>query len=185
MPILGVIASGISGHLTPPWPANSYESIQTVTVGSGGSSSISFTSIPSTYTHLQVRMTTLPTSGVTNVNMTMNSDSGSNYTWHETGATGTSTFSQGAISQTFIKTGYSHSTTLYYTGVAIVDILDYKNTSKYKTARTMAGSLDASAGYIIMRSGLWLNTNAITGLTFVQQSGNFAQYTKLALYGIK
>ena len=51
MPILGVIASQITGHLS----TNSFESIQTVTVGSGGQSSISFSSIPSTYKHLQLR----------------------------------------------------------------------------------------------------------------------------------
>ena len=55
MPILGVIASGISGHLTPPWPDNSYYQIGTTTVGAGGSSSITFSSIPATYTHLQIR----------------------------------------------------------------------------------------------------------------------------------
>ena len=39
----------------------SYESIATVTVGAGGSSSISFTSIPSTYKHLQIRAITRDT----------------------------------------------------------------------------------------------------------------------------
>jgi hypothetical protein len=40
---------------TPPIPPTSFESIQTVTVGAGGASSISFTSIPATYASLQIR----------------------------------------------------------------------------------------------------------------------------------
>jgi hypothetical protein len=46
--ILGIIASS---KLTAA--AGDFESIATVTVGSGGSAVISFTSIPSTYAHLQ------------------------------------------------------------------------------------------------------------------------------------
>jgi hypothetical protein len=50
MPILGIIASSRLGNLV----TTSYESIATVTVGGGGSASASFTSIPATYTHLQL-----------------------------------------------------------------------------------------------------------------------------------
>ena len=49
----GVVASGISGHLFTP--TGRYESIQTATVDSAGTASITFSSIPSTYTHLQIR----------------------------------------------------------------------------------------------------------------------------------
>jgi hypothetical protein len=49
MPILGIIASS---KLTV---SNSYESIATTTVGSGGSATVTFSSIPATYKHLQVR----------------------------------------------------------------------------------------------------------------------------------
>ena len=52
--MIGNIAAGIYGVGVTP-STNSYESIATVTVGSGGQSSIAFTSIPSTYKHLQLR----------------------------------------------------------------------------------------------------------------------------------
>jgi len=52
-PILGIWASQISGHLFAP--SGAYDSIATTTVGAGGTSSITFNSIPSTYTHLQIR----------------------------------------------------------------------------------------------------------------------------------
>ena len=51
MPILGIIASSISGNLD----ANDFESIATVSVGSGGAANVEFTSIPATFTHLQIR----------------------------------------------------------------------------------------------------------------------------------
>ena len=52
MPILGIMASQISGHLSNP----SYESIATYTVGAGGSSTMVFSSIPQTYKHLEFTM---------------------------------------------------------------------------------------------------------------------------------
>ena len=61
---------------------NSYESIATVTVGAGGSSSISFSSIPSTYKHLQIRSINLSSSTDNNILMRFNSDSGANYSRH-------------------------------------------------------------------------------------------------------
>jgi hypothetical protein len=51
----GILASGISGHLAPPLAAGSYESIATVTVGSGGTPTISFATIPTNFKHLQLR----------------------------------------------------------------------------------------------------------------------------------
>ena len=82
-PILGIYASQITGHLFTP--SNSYTSIATATVDSGGASSITFSSIPSTYTHLQIREISrgaaVQTS--TNIQMQFNSDTGTNYsdTW--------------------------------------------------------------------------------------------------------
>jgi hypothetical protein len=70
----------------------------------------------------------------------------------------------------------------------VFDILDYTNTNKYKTIRTLSGTNNNSAGtnsYVRFSSGLWMNTNAITSVTIYAASGNFAQHSQLALYGIK
>jgi hypothetical protein len=85
--LIGIIAS--SGGAAA---AGDYESIATVTVGSGGSSSISFTSIPSTYQHLQVRAIQRCSSGVNNLQMQLNSDTGNNYSTHRLGGTGAGSF---------------------------------------------------------------------------------------------
>lgn len=82
---LGILASQISGHLASP---TSYESIATVTVGAGGSSSISFSSIPSTYKHLQLRgiVRTTDTSAAASdgnyIGIRFNGDTGANYVAH-------------------------------------------------------------------------------------------------------
>ena len=74
-----------------PAAAGDYESISTVTVGAGGTSSISFSSIPSTYKHLQIRFIgTCTVSGEYSqaVYMRVNSDTGSNYSRHSLGGNG-------------------------------------------------------------------------------------------------
>ena len=177
MPILGIIASS-------KLISNSYESISTVTV-STAVSSISFSSIPATYKHLQIRMTTLQDQSVRNVELQINSDTATNYAWHELYGDGSAASSGAGTSQTFIKTGFTNSPSASYTGAAVVNILDYANTNKYKTVRTLTGSDSNGGGFVLLRSGLWQNTNAITSLTFSAQLSNFNQYTQFALYGIK
>ena len=80
--LAGAIASGISGHLFNP--TGSFESIATTTVGSGGTSSIDFTSIPSTYQHLQLRIISRVSNADTgdNIFLQFNGDTSSNYSWH-------------------------------------------------------------------------------------------------------
>jgi hypothetical protein len=74
-------------------------------------------------------------------------------------------------------------------GTTVIDILDYTNTNKYKVVRTLHGddqSTGTSASNVYFTSSAWLNTNAISSLTFnLQASTNFVQYSQLALYGIK
>ena len=77
----GIFASQITGHLAN----NNFISLQTVNVGSGGVGSITFTSIPTTYTHLQIRgivQTNRATYGIDEGYLTFNGDSGSNYAYH-------------------------------------------------------------------------------------------------------
>ena len=62
----------------------------------------------------------------------------------------------------------------------------YKRQSKYKTQRTLGGYDNNGAGVVGLSSGVWMNTNAVTSITFVPGGGtNFVQYSSFALYGIK
>ena len=67
----------------------------------------------------------------------------------------------------------------------IIDLLDYSNTNKYKTLRVLAGYDTNGAGVVLLGSGLWMNTNAISSIAITPYSGTFTQYTQFALYGIK
>ena len=177
-------SSAASNSVTPASPT-SYESIATTTVGAGGSSSVTFSSIPSTYTHLQLRIFASPTASGPNFNIRFNSDSGTNYAQHQIYGTGATV---GANSNTAQNKGYlvSSATSSTYYSAAITDILDYTNTNKYKTVRSLGGwDTNSTSDEINFRSVLWLNTSAISTITLLPDSGNFAQYSSFALYGIK
>ena len=185
-PILGIMASQISGHL---WaPSGAYDSIATTTVGAGGASSITFSSIPSTYTHLQVRGIVRPGTNNADMRLTLNSDSGSNYARHRLIGNGASIDATGTASTAFIgifdANGLQTGTASTF-GVAVIDILDYANTSKYKTVRVLSGNDNNGSGQVGISSGLWQSTSATSTVTLVMSSGNFAEYTQFALYGIK
>jgi hypothetical protein len=181
MPILGIIAS--QGRVA----STAYESIATVTVGSGGQAALEFTSIPSTFEHLQIRLFVRPTSTSNGpVFMQLNSDTGSNYTRHSLRTDGTTVFASGSASQTsmYFNGFNTYVSSTDHPTVSIIDILDYKNTNKYKTVRTLAGLENNGSGEVGLYSGAWLNTNAITSIKLFDNV-NYGQYTKAALYGIK
>jgi hypothetical protein len=184
--MFGIMASQITGHLV----TSSYESIQTVTVGAGGQSSISFTSIPSTYKHLQIRFMGRSTNADTQDNLfiNFNSDSGSNYTYHAVYGDGSSASAISATSQTKAITGRlaAANATSGIFGVGVIDILDYANISKYKTLRNLVGVDTNGAGNVWLFSNLWMSTSAISNIAITTASAtNFAQYSSFALYGCK
>ena len=171
-----------------------FDSIATVTVGSGGAANVEFTSIPATYSHLQIRgimRCTTAASGTSDLFLNMNSDTGSNYSYHLLQGDGSTTAAGGAATQTKIVMQNcitrANSTANVF-GATVIDILDYANTNKYKTMRSINGSNqnDTSTDYrILFFSGLWQSTSAITSLKLAPQSDNFAQYSHFAVYGIK
>lgn len=191
MPILGIIASQDYVR-TPP---SSYESIATVSVGSGGSSTITFSSIPSTYKHLQIRWIGRITAATTDENLQIQVgnttiDTSSNYSQHilyGTGAGGGGAFGNASITGSNLGRLTGASTTAGIFAVGVIDILDYANTSKYKTFRGLSGHDQNGSGIDWFASGAWYNTGAINTIQFNQLygSGVFAQYSQFALYGIK
>jgi hypothetical protein len=186
--ILGIVASG-----NYPRSTNSYESIATVTVGSGGQAAAEFTSIPSTYKHLQIRITGRSTStgNRTATFLQFNSDTGSNYRWHGLAGSGASISGEEAGSAVAaIRIGSSNlpmsdaGSSIF--GVSVADILDYTNTNKNKVTRALAGQdQNNTLGRISFVSGLWMNTNAVTSIKVYPEGANWAEYSSIALYGIK
>jgi hypothetical protein len=190
------MASAMSANL---WqPAGAYDSLATVTVGATTVSSITFAGIPSGYKHLQLRAIARDNRASTWIDtmyMYFNTDStGSNYYYHVLGGNGSSAFSSASAGQTGYGapiglTGASNVTTSF--GPNIIDILDYTNTSKNKTVRSLVGVEDNSNGTVRLTSGLWLSTAAISSITLVNDGAGvpansfFQQHSTFALYGVK
>lgn len=167
-----------------------YDALATVTVPSGGVTTITFAGIPQTgYTHLQLRILQKATGSGSNWTnkLQFNGDTTSaNYREHILYGTGSSVASastqQWYINQGAVP-GAGDGANVF--GVAIIDILDYTNTSKNKTTRSLAGFDANGSGDILLGSQLWMNTNAITSITMEAYTVNLAQYSQFALYGVK
>ena len=167
----------------------SFESIATTTVGAGGTSTITFSSIPSTFKHLQVRLLARGTNASNSVDVFIkyNGSTSTYYRGHQLYGEGTTAY---ASADSATGSGYAayiqgSSNTASAFGAAVIDILDYTNTNKNKVSRSLTGYDSNTNGIILLRSSLWQTTSAITQIEFVCSAGNFAEYSKFALYGIK
>ena len=191
-PILGIIASQDYPRVT-----SSYESIATAT-GTGSNTYVEFTSIPSTYTHLQIRITGQPNNtaggGATLMPMRLNGDTAANYSIHYLVGNGTAASAAGGASTNEILIGYipqgggSSGSFQYIFNATVVDILDYQNTSKYKTVRSLSGFDKNGTGFLGLFSGNWRNTNAITSIRIYPNDGftlSWGVNSQISLYGIK
>ena len=186
-PILESIGS-VKGFGWGALAGGSFESIATTTL-STSAASITFSSIPATYTHLQIRVMARGSQADISdqVGIQFNGDTSSNYTIKQFGGTGSVVFAGGNTSQTRLVPAYitGSTTAASIFGVGVIDILDYTNTNKYTTVRGLSGWDSNGAGYTILRSGLWLNTSAVSSIVFTPDSGSYVQYSSFALYGIK
>jgi hypothetical protein len=181
--ILGILASAGGGAST------AYESIATAT-GTGSSGTISFTSIPSTYTHLQIRgimRTDEPGATETNCYIQVNGVTSSSYAYHWLRGNGTAAAAAGAATQTITFPGNATgaAATASVMGVLIADVLDYASTTKNKTLRYFTGFDRNGAGEVYISSGLYNATTAITSIQIKTASNNWTTATTFALYGIK
>lgn len=172
--------SAASNSVTPN--VGDFESIATVTVGAGGTSNIEFTGITSSFKHLQLRMIGLMTTagGFT---AQFNSDTATNYSWHQLYGNGSNALSNGGANQTSMYIAYSPGTATQPNG-AITDILDYANTNKFKTIRSNSGCDTNGGGGVQFWTGNWRSTSAITSIKIIAEF-NFNQYSQIALYGIR
>jgi hypothetical protein len=162
---------------------NAFESIATAT---GPGTSITLSSIPATYTHLQVRINWARNSGNSTINMQINGDTtAGNYTNTYMFATNTSLSATSDNSDDRIRnigTAYGGPTAR---GSAVMEILNYRNTGMWKAVRTVSGGLSTSNSNATYATGLYMSTSAITSLTFTIGGDTFNSDTQIALYGIK
>lgn len=182
-PILDLIGSAKGYGWGALSVASSFESIATATPS--GVSSVTFSSIPSTYKSLSLRINALGTDGDT-IQVEFNSDTGANYAYHRFAGTGSA-----AAAGYYTPLNWIPISDASYQGInptyptpLIFDIIDYASTTKNKTTRTLTGIDKNGSGVISLQSGLWLSTSAITSIK-VYGFSNFNSGTTIALYGIK
>jgi hypothetical protein len=167
---------------------SSFESIATVT-GTGSSGTITFSSIPSTYTHLQIRAISRDTFASTFIDFGTLTFNGSTtgYAAHWLYGDGSTTNAFGSASRS--NTGWwlslGNNNTSGIVSATIYDIHDYASTTKNKTIRIFSGVDTNGAGRVAMTSGLWANTSAVTSISFTSPNANFTTNTVFSLYGIK
>ena len=186
-PILQTLAnSSAYGYRAFAAAPGDFDSIATVTVGSGGAATITFSSIPQTYTHLQIRCfarSTGPTNGENTFIYFNNISAGTNYAWHAIRGDGASAVASAQNNARIVaNVGSSNATNVY--SAMIIDVLDYTNTNKNKTVRTLYGFDSSGAGFVGHNSTLVPQTAATTQID-IDLNYNFAQYSSFALYGIK
>jgi hypothetical protein len=185
MPIFGVVDSGKSNWLD----ASSYFPIATITVPSTPAANITFSSIPQTYKHLQIR-------GIGRCNRALaqagcrirfNGDTGSNYAFHQLYGNGATAGSEGYASQSEMNLGElcAGSAPANTFGSVMLDVLEYTNTNKFKTMYEVGANERNNAGQVGVNSGVWLSTNAVTSITLFEPASSWVQYSSFTLYGIK
>ena len=157
-----------------------YEPIATTTLGSAAAT-ITFSSIPATYTDLRLTMVTIPTAGL-RPQITFNNDSGSNYSRVLIRGNGSTAASQIASSQTFI---YTIGQTMAAINFIDFNVFSYAGNT-YKTSLSMTSD-DENGGDNVVAAGvqLWRSTSAITTIKLTASTSTFAAGTTATLYGIK
>jgi hypothetical protein len=188
MPIpLGIFATAGAGSAAAG-PA--YELISSTVTGSL-QTSVTLSSIPSTYKHLQFRFVTRSTagSGLRTLGIRVNGDSGANYSTHYLRNNGSSTQTGNDTGSSYMVSSYASSQVSDSYSIFVMDFLDYANTATFKTMRMITGmgqtsGSGTSAGLYLSN---WHNTSAMSSVTFLAVNGGdaFVTGSRFSVYGIK
>ena len=161
--------------------ANTMTLIQSVTVPSGGSASIDFTSIPSTYTDLCLKLSLRP-SATSNSDMYISFNSSTaNFSGIYLQGNGTSTPS-GSLAR-YIGTAMGQITNNFTNGE--IYIPNYTSSNNKSFSADFVVENNATLAYSNLIAGLWSNSAAITGISVGPASLSLAQFSTAYLYGIK
>ena len=175
--------------------AGAYDLLETQVLTSTAAS-VTFTGLDSysDYKHLQIRAVGRSNNSGTNFRLTglrFNGDSGSNYSYHDLYGNGSSVVSSsvtGSSNIPVLAINGSSSTGNAFGG-ALIDLLDFSSSSKNTTVKSLTGFYDAAQPIyrVMLRSGVWLNTSAVTSITMGDLLGGYdwAVGCRFSLYGIK
>lgn len=165
--------------------ANTFTLISSVTVGSGGASSVDFTSIPNTYTDLCIKISTRSTStgGPDWIDITINGDSAVTY-YSNRWLLGSGSGVSGSGNNREVSLYESNSYTANTFMSADIYFANYASSNQKVYSSDSATENNASAAYSSLIGGKWSTTSAITSISLVPRSA-FIQYSTAYLYGIK
>lgn len=165
---------------------NTFTKISSVTVGSGGASSIDFTSIPQTYTDLKIIASLrLSSGGDGNLFFKFNNSTAS-VSWKGLYGDGSAAGSNSSTSTGLlggIITGATNTASVF--GSAEIYIPNYTSSSNKSASANSVSENNATSAYIFNANSLWSNTSAITRVTLYEGANvSFAQNSTATLYGI-
>lgn len=163
--------------------ANTFYKIASTTVGSGGASSIDFTSIPQTYTDLVIKMSVRHSSAVNWSYVNFNSSS-STYTKQNIIGTGSAVGAERNTNNEIFVTENSSFTSNVFANSEIY-IPNYTSSIIKSFSVDSVTENNASTSYQTITAVSWNSTAAITSVTIYPISGNYAEYSTAVLYGIK
>jgi hypothetical protein len=159
-----------------------YDLISSTTISSGVAS-VTFSSIAASWTDLKLIAVATVASGTADTILQINGDTGTNYSQTAVYGSGSSAGSYNLTSRNwFYGNQAANSTTIPV--FDNYDIFSYAG-STYKTVLTTISQDKNGSGFALKSVGLWLNTAAITSLTYTTASGNLGLGTVVSLYGIK
>ena len=183
----------LSGSLSTPSAKGAFTDpgdFYSIASTTGQAGDITFSSIPSTYKHLELRMSLRDTgssTGIAEWYVRFNGDTtGANYWKVRIIGNGASITGEDAAvtSEGIWGTHYARNGTSL-TGCAILQINDYQNTNKWKTIHAYGGGGKSATGVAAGISwGHWKSTSAITSLTIGPNASGFVSSNTFALYGI-
>ena len=163
--------------------ANTFVKIAAVTVGSGGAANIDFTSIPSTYTDLCLKVSSRLSGTDTPVSVRFNGST-SNFSWKRIYGSGASVSSQSGTDTYWFYTDTSAQTSNTF-GSGEIYIPNYAGSTNKSVSSESLTENNATTAEAFIVAALWSNTAAINQITLVPLTGNFTQYSTATLYGIK
>jgi hypothetical protein len=168
---------------------NTFTLIQAVTVGAGGAASIDFTSIPNTYTDLQVVLSVRSGASFTRrvPTLTVNGSSANDYRDLYLLGNGSSASSAQDVppqpNMLIWDAPAANATANTFSNIGVY-IPNYASTTTYKSISSDGVTEDnAAANTMAFVAALYMQNTAISRLTFVVQ-GNFVQHSTAYLYGI-
>lgn len=157
--------------------------ISTVTVGSGGVSSISFTGIPQTYTDLAIKVSFRNTADNANWQLSFNGVT-TNLSDRAVGGNGAAanSYSDATLIYGFICRSTNTANTFSNSDIYIPN---YAGSAYKSISMDSVTENNATTAFAYLTAGLWSNTSAITSVVMTPTSGTFAQYSTATLYGIR